>query len=302
MRRRIVMTQLRLTRAFIALAAMLSVAPLAPAATISNTGRLNYQPAAGGAPVEQLSNTVSLDSLPAPTLAQVSFLQFAPSVPSSQPTTADSTQCADAGGAFGPMPPLTTVGGQPIDLATPALLVTTSVYHGGEPVFVTLADGNRNLDAAVRDTIELRITASGGDEERLLLTEIEPNTGVFAGAIQSVRIPPAAVSFDCRLSVAENSTLTADYADTFYPTDTSTATALVDPFGFVFDSRTGAPIDGATVILIDLATGQPASVSGDDGTSGFPATITTGGTVTDSAGVVYSFAPGGFRFPFVPPG
>src|SRR5262249_26095880 len=51
------------------------------------------------------------------------------------------------------------------------------------------------------------------------------------------------------------------------------------------------------------ATGLPATtIRGDDGTSTFPATITTGAPVTDGGGTTYNFGPGGYRFPVVPSG
>ncbi|HYM47188.1 MAG TPA: hypothetical protein VES91_01830, partial [Burkholderiaceae bacterium] len=126
------------------------------------------------------------------------------------------------------------------------------------------------------------------------------NTGVFAGAITSGNGP--IVSFNCKISLAVQSTLTVNYVDTFYPTDTSSASTLVDPFGFVFNSTSGAWIDGASVSLVNAATGQPATVFGDDGVSSFPSTVTSGGQATDSSGNVYTFPVGGFRFPFVAPG
>ena len=55
--------------------------------------------------------------------------------------------------------------------------------------------------------------------------------------------------------------------------------------------------------LVDDATGLPATgILGDDGVSSFPATLTSGGSVTDGGGAVYNFGPGGFRFPVVPAG
>jgi uncharacterized repeat protein (TIGR01451 family) len=61
---------------------------------------------------------------------------------------------------------------------------------------------------------------------------------------------------------------------------------LIDPRGVVFDSRSNAPIAGATVTLIDVATGQPAIVFADDGVTPAPNTIITA-------------ADGRFRFPLV---
>jgi len=64
---------------------------------------------------------------------------------------------------------------------------------------------------------------------------------------------------------------------------------LVDPLGVVFDSRTGAPIAGARVTLIDAATNGPARVFAFDGVTPAPSTVTT-------------LADGAFRFPSVAPG
>ena len=70
----------------------------------------------------------------------------------------------------------------------------------------------------------------------------------------------------------------------------------------VFDSVTGSLVDGATITIVNSLTGLPATVFGDDAVSTFPATITSGGTATDSSGTVYTFPPGGYRFPFMAPG
>src|SRR5262249_40244008 len=156
-----------------------------------------------------------------------------------------------------PAPPLTDMGGPPLDLSAPVPLLDTTSYHAGEPVFVTLADGNRNADPLVRETIDLRFTTSGGDGEVLRLRETRPNTGLFPGAIQSVRVPPPLASYDCRLSLPENTTVTTDYVDATDPSDTSEDRAVVDPFGYVFDSTSGAPVDGAVITLIDANTGSP---------------------------------------------
>ena len=72
-------------------------------------------------------------------------------------------------------------------------------------------------------------------------------------------------------------------------TSSATAKILVDPLGVIFDSRTGAPIAGARVTLIDAATGAPARVFDFDGVTPAPSTVVTG-------------ADGAFRFPSVNPG
>ena len=85
-------------------------------------------------------------------------------------------------------------------------------------------------------------------------------------------------------------------------TDTSSASALVDPYGLIFDSRTGAPINGARVRLIDATSGSAATVVGDDGVSSYPSEMLTGSPVTDGGGTVYTLPAGVFRFPLVAPG
>ncbi|MFZ3072983.1 MAG: OmpA family protein, partial [Thermodesulfobacteriota bacterium] len=92
------------------------------------------------------------------------------------------------------------------------------------------------------------------------------------------------------------------YVDRFDWTDRSAALALVDPFGKIFNSSTGALVDGAIVTIVNVSTGLPAIVYGADGVSEYPATITSGGIATDSSGNVYDFPPGEYRFPVISPG
>ena len=96
--------------------------------------------------------------------------------------------------------------------------------------------------------------------------------------------------------------LDATYVDPTDNTDAAQADALVDPYGLVFDSQTGAPINGARVRLVDDTTGLAAAVFGDDGVSRYPSEMVTGQPVTDQGGTQYSLPPGVFRFPLVAPG
>ena len=70
----------------------------------------------------------------------------------------------------------------------------------------------------------------------------------------------------------------------------------------MFDSQTGAPVNGARVRLVVAGSGAPAVVRGDDGVSAYAAELITGQSVTDAGGTVYAFAPGVFRFPLVAAG
>jgi uncharacterized repeat protein (TIGR01451 family) len=83
---------------------------------------------------------------------------------------------------------------------------------------------------------------------------------------------------------------------------TTVVAVLADPFGFVFDSEDGSPVTGATVSLVNTATGQPATVFADDGVTPWPSTVVSGEPIRDAAGNVYPMQPGEFRFPLAPLG
>lgn len=275
---------------------------VAGAAEVLNTATASFTNA-GGLPVTLTSNTTTLLTVPPPSPSTVTFYQYAPGVTGSVAIPFDGGEFDDTGsGGFQPLPAPVDLSGNVISLAAPVDVRQTTVFHQDEPVFITLTDANRNTDPAVREIIEVRLISSTGDTEILRLQETGPNTGVFAAVIQTVSPAQPVTSMDGRLSVAINRTLTVDYQDVFYPPDTSLTDALVDPFGIVFDSVTGLPVDGATVTIINNATGLPAQVFGDDGVSTYPAMVVTGGTATDSSGFVYNLPTGGFRFPFVRPG
>ena len=127
-----------------------------------------------------------------------------------------------------------------------------------------------------------------------------PNTGIFVGYIQTRAA--AVTAGNCVLEVERNAQIDTRYVDAVDSTDTSSASALVDPYGLIFDSRTGTPINGARVRLIDATSGLPAAVVGDDGVSSYPSEMLTGSPVTDGGGTVYTLPAGVFRFPLVAPG
>ncbi|MFN0039579.1 MAG: OmpA family protein [Burkholderiales bacterium] len=266
---------LRRCRAAVTACALWICAGMAVGATLTNTATISFNGPSG--PTALVSNTTTLSSLPPPTPAQVIFYQFAPG----------------------------TIGSSFIDFGAGLVEVRpTDVYHINASVYLTLTDANRNLDPLVREVISVTLSTDTAvaDTETLLMQETAPNSGVFAAVISSVDPTVAVTPGNGQLSVATNTRISVNYQDPFYPTDTSTRVALVDPLGTVFDAVTGAPINGVTVTLINNATGMPATVFGDDGVSSFPSTVTTGASVTDGGGTLYNLPPGGFRFPFVAAG
>ncbi len=265
-----------------------------PGTVIRNIATVEYL-GAGGVREQVATNAADLVVAPPPSRATLTLLRGSPQAP---PGATAVTQCLGSSGTV-TLPPPVLSNGTTIDPTRPAPLAVTSTVHGGEALFLRLRDPDQNFDAAAIDTIELEVSATGGDRERVRLAESTPDSGEFVGYIQTRAA--AASAGNCVLEVERDATLSSNYADRLDATDTASAQALVDPFGLVFDSRTGAAVNGARVRLV-AAGGAPAQVFGDDGTSAYPAEVVTGQPVTDAGGTLYNYAPGVFRFPLVAPG
>lgn len=244
------------------------------------------------------SNAVSLTVAAAPSRATIAILRATPQG-TGAPSTSGPTQCRRTDG-FATLPPPVLANGETIDPATAVPLDAVALVHGGEAVFFRLQDADQNRDASVAETVELELTSAAGDRERLRLTETAADSGEFVGYVQTAA--GTAVAGDCVLQVLRDAEIGVSYVDPSDPLDAAAASALVDPFGRVFDARTGAALDGVRVRLVQAATGQAAVVYGDDGVSAYPSEIVTGAAVTDAGGTVYNFPPGVFRFPLVAPG
>ena len=298
------------------------------AETIINTARADYS--IGTVPKVSYSSAVSLVVRTPSTLE---YLKYAPLSPDAAMVKVSATEYLDSSGSYSAMPaPVPAGSASPLDISNPLPLVKANVYHGNEPFFLRLSDGDQNINPTVAETILLTLEIKDiGEKEVLVLTETGPDTGVFVGYIQSqsisrlakaavvggdiqsqsisklaktVKAAVAVVGGDGVLSIYEGASIVATYEDSQDGVDTNTVTALVDPYSTVFDSKTGQPVNGITVTLIDASSGQPAvdKVYGDDGVSPYPATVVSGETVTGSSGVIYPAKPGGYRFPFVKPG
>ena len=284
----------------LALSAGTVLAATPPNTVITNTATASY--AVAGEPVG-VTGSVTVTTV-GRTPSTVQFMQYvAPGAPPLGSVEAVApAQCSTSGSVAGPFVPSsgpTPIGGS--TLATPGnfRLAPTTYYGDGEPVFVKLTDLDQNRDPAVAETVIVTIKTSIGDSETLRLTETGVSTGVFIGYIQSTGARTAAN--DCKLSIGQDVTLSANYVDAADPSDRSVSAALVDPFGLVFDSSSGKPVNGATVMLINAATGRPATVFCDDGVTPYPATLVTGASFA-ACGATISEPAGRYRFPRVAPG
>ena len=237
------------------------------------------------------------------TASTLELFQFSPApVVSSSSFSLPATSYSTSGLPAGPFAPSSA----PVTVNNTAIpgtvnLLPASTYKSGEPVFIRLTDVDQNNNPLTVETVLITVTTpTTGDSVILRLLETGPNTGVFTGYIQSSN-GAATVNNDV-ISIGINERLTVSYVDVADVTDTSADSVLVDPYGSVFSTSDGALLDGATVTIVDVSTGLPATVYGDDGVSIFPATVTSGGVVVDSSGATYNYPAGGYRFPFITPG
>lgn len=284
------------------LAAILAAAPAfaaPPGAVISNQATFYHEPSPGAVVTVQ-SNIVELTAAVVRSPATVKFTRLAGSGAGPWQEPVGPSACL-SGGSFVPLADPVLSGGGSVDPASAQDVTPAGSYNLGEPLFVRLDDTDQNVDYQAIDTAVVTVVdEASGDTETIQLTETGLNTGIFAGYVPSARGAPA--PGDCVLQGALGSTARIDYTDPADSSDVTQDRADLDPVSVVFDSRTGAPVDGARIELVNAATGAPAVVYGNDGVSQFPSTLTSGSTVTDGAGTSYAFGTGEFRFPVVADG
>jgi uncharacterized repeat protein (TIGR01451 family) len=277
-----------------------------PGTKIDNSARIDFE--TSNSMVTRLSNLVSIITVGNRTPSTLDFLRYASSDPGAVPTL---LQLTDGGTPLTALPAPTPFNGDPLATGVKHPLAPTTVYHIAEPIFLQLTDLDQNLDANVIETIFLTVTSPQTDDSEVIrLYETGVSSGVFVGYLASS--DSASAANNGTLSVVVGGNVEVRYVDDVDNSDIRLDAALIDPFGRVFDSRTGLPVNGATVTLINVATGNPALVYGDDGISIYQpdptdptrstATVNSGGGASDSNGMSYTFPAGGFRFPFAPPG
>ncbi|MFN3863587.1 MAG: hypothetical protein ACK4RT_04820 [Erythrobacter sp.] len=180
-----------------------------------------------------------------------------------------------------------------------AIVQQTDQLRGGEPLYFEVSAARANRDPTTIDSLTVVINSADGDRETMTVFETAPNSGVFSSVINTFRTPPPLVHEDCRLSVGTKSHITVAAMNPGEDTilvQTELA-VLVDPFGVVFDSETGEPVDGARVTLVDAVTGAPATVFAEDGTTPWPSMVISGSDITDASGRTVTMEPGEFWFP-----
>lgn len=97
---------------------------------------------------------------------------------------------------------------------TDASGVTKTTFEEGQPVYVTVRDDDENSDPAAPDTLPVRISEAGGDNEIVTLTETGADTGIFRGSVPT--LGKAGLPLDGVLNAiggTNGNLITADYMD-----------------------------------------------------------------------------------------
>tara|TARA_R110000824_G_scaffold22173_1_gene81553 strand:- start:1541 stop:6604 length:5064 start_codon:yes stop_codon:yes gene_type:complete len=260
---------------------------------ISNIAQAEWD--IGGQRLRKPSNRIDIQVVPSPNAPpDITIYQFG-DPPGAEQVSIPDTMCRGSGGSV----PIELHGAFSRTSVNPASINPTEKIRAGAPIIVSIIAPARNLNPLAIDSFDIVLSTPAGDREVITISETGPDTARFVGMINTAAIPPSPVQGDCTLSVNRGDMLHVNI-------DEISGNALgmvelgilVDPFGETFDSGDGKPVSGTRVTLIDVRTGQPAEVFGDDGVSVFPSTIITGSTVTDSSGAVYTFGDGFYRFPF----
>jgi len=272
----------RISGAFAAALALAAAAPAA-AGTVSNVAEASWQ--LGPDRYSTRSNEVLIDVAN----PQVTVATFVPLPGSQTSVELQASYCAARVTAL-------ATAAAPGTISIP--VIQSGSVRVGQQVVLQLTSASANRDPAAIDTVDLLIVSDTQDEERVRAVETGPNTGQFLAAIAtaSMDVP---IKGDCLLAVEDHTGIVVRLVGSNGAASVPVARieAQADPFGLVFDSATGEPVNGARVTLIDARTGAPAAVFAHDGVTPYPATLQTGSLVQDAAGRTYQLDPGAFLFP-----
>ncbi|CAN0316605.1 unnamed protein product, partial [Chrysoparadoxa australica] len=181
-----------------------------------------------------------------PTVSQIDFFRIAPAAPDAITAALNGSDYSPTGSTSDAMNPIADA--YAADALLPALgasvdLVPAETYVPGEAIVVRVIDAGQNGDPDAIETVIITVQCNHGDVITLRLYESGPNTGEFFAYFLSSSAPTA--QNDAFISTPKDTILTATYIDAFDAAEVSIDTALVDPYGRIFDSFTGELLDGA---------------------------------------------------------
>jgi large repetitive protein len=173
----------------------------------------------------------------------------------------------------------------------------TAVSALGAPLYIEASAAQCNASPTTIERRTIIITSQRtSDRESFDAVETGPNTGQFQ-ILPSVAtrdgVKNGVVVGNSILDTIKNDVLSAEISGC--GAGVIHTEILIDPLGIVFDSKTGLPVPGTTVKLIDVIG------AGNGGNAGGPAHVFLDDGVTPSPSEVVTGADGVFAFPTVAP-
>ena len=124
----------------------------------------------------------------------------------------------------------------------------TYKYRVGDTVYIQVEDHDQNADSDLAESIEIDIVNDKtGDAETITLTETGVDTGIFRTSLPGGS--GTAIPGDGVITMELDSKLTCTYEDPLDAAPVTQDSALIDPYGVVFDSVSGALIENAVVTM-----------------------------------------------------
>ena len=132
-----------------------------------------------------------------------------------------------------------------------------------KPLNIEAKNASCNADRYIPDRVKIRIKSTKTDDlEEVIGIETGPNTGVFHYTLPTT-LSDKGIRYDAVLQTLKRDKVDISLTDCLDAQGQSTGTitdintsVLMDPYGTVFDAKTGLPVAGATVTLLDQ-NGQP---------------------------------------------
>ena len=254
-----------LTALWLAVAAPALAAGANGPRTISNVATIDWDTAGGK--TSQQSNRVDIDVGATPSPVSLLAYRFTSgSATLSMPVDAPRCGAGDARATLA-----SAWQGQNLD---PASLLAASEILPGEPLLFVVEDAGGNRDSSLVETIEVAVRAASGDSQILTVFETAPDSGKFAGFIQTIQAGTDPAGDDCRLGVVTDDLVTIERLGTGAGTPAAYATLKVlepptaegkaAPLQLVKQASRGTAEPGETVAFtIDVRNGDARLPAGN---------------------------------------
>jgi uncharacterized repeat protein (TIGR01451 family) len=119
--------------------------------------------------------------------------------------------------------------------------------NAGETLVLEIDRATANKQADSAERLDVVIRTGGGDHERLTLVETGADTGRFVGAVSTVPSPPAAIDWNCQLSVRTDEALAVEALDSIDddPFASRKIGILAPPAALVLTKTASEPVTAA---------------------------------------------------------